>query len=150
MPVNHAPAITTDDPTLLHAVRQGTVTSISPRAKELVAHFDGRLFGRAPALEERFANVITQQQHAKIWSVVNLMANIEPGGTRYQERFSQLALDHVDRNLQAEQDRIFGEALVESLRYFEGPRWSDEKQEAWESVIEHAAGLISARDSAAA
>jgi hemoglobin-like flavoprotein len=67
--------------------------------------------------------------------------------TRYEERFSQLASDHADRNLQPADYRIFGEVLVESLRYFEGPRWTKEKQAAWESAIERAATLISTAES---
>lgn len=48
------------------SVFQGTIAATYPRAKELVAHFYGRLFGRCPEIESLFAGTAVQQQHAKL------------------------------------------------------------------------------------
>lgn len=48
------------------SVLQGTIAAMYPRAKELVAHFSGRLFGRCPEIEPLFAGTAVQQQHAKL------------------------------------------------------------------------------------
>lgn len=143
MPVNSESTVPNSDQARHHAVMQGTVVSVSPRAKELVAHFYGRLFGRAPELEQQFAQVTVQQQHAKLWAIVNLMANTESDGRKYRERFSALQVDHAERDLRPEQYHVFGEVLVDSLRYFEGARWTAEKQEVWTAAISDAARMIS-------
>ena len=48
------------------SVLQGTIAAMYPHAKELVAHFSGRLVGCCPEIEPLFAGTAVQQQHAKL------------------------------------------------------------------------------------
>ena len=59
------------------------------RAKELVAHFYGRLFGRCPELESLFADTAVQQQHAKLWAVLTLIATVNDDDERSAYRFKR-------------------------------------------------------------
>ena len=129
------------------AVLHGTIASLFPHAKELVAHFYGRLFGRCPELEQLFESHSLQQQHAKLWAVLGVMATTETETEQYAERFVLLRAEHAPRGLTTEHYRIFGELLLESLRYFSGHRWTEEAETAWSAAIREAAARVSgARD----
>lgn len=125
------------------AVLHGTIAALFPRARELVAHFYGRLFGRCPELERLFESRSLQQQHAKLWAVLGLMATTETETEQYAEHFVLLRAEHAARGLTTEHYRIFGEVLLESLRYFCGRRWTEEAETAWSAAIREAAARVS-------
>lgn len=110
---------------------------------ELVAHFYGRLFGRAPELEDLFGGSDQFELNRKFAGalLVIVRAGREPGGV--EAHLVDLARDHQHRGvITAERLELFGECMARSIRHYAGEAWGEDIERQWQAAFSAAASLF--------
>ena len=112
-----------------------TIEAVEPRRDQLIDHFYGRLFGRAPELQFLFANSSDPGQRRKLWLALTTIVETvdEPG--RRTPYLQYLGQHHAAHGVQPADFEAFCEVMLESLAHVVGESWTDAHASAWGEAL---------------
>lgn len=112
---------------------QSSFDQILPASASIAQQFYQQLFILDPALRPLFPADMRQQEH-----MVMVMINTSVNGLWYPDTLvpvlQQLGQRHVSYGVQAEHYATLGAALIATLRYYLGPAFTAEVEDAWQAA----------------
>lgn len=125
------------------ALLRESFAEIAAHGHAIPEHFYGQLFARYPHLRRRFPVGMTGQNDRLVRAIVHVVTNLDRPDqlTAY---LTALGADHRKFEVSAEDYPAVGDALLHTLCYFSGPRWTPQRQDAWTAAYTLIAQVMTA------